>query len=71
MESKNHTYLLLVGLMMSFCIAVGWFVSASTAPDPLSGVIISIGAALSMYSIFIIIILAISSVIETVKKDRK
>jgi hypothetical protein len=26
---------------------------------------------LSMYSIFIIIILAISSVIETVKKDRK
>ena len=71
MESKNPTHLLLIGLMVSFCTAVGWFVSAATAPDPLSGVLISIGSALCLYSIFLIFILAISSVIEIVRKDRK
>lgn len=71
MNNKSYTYQLLIGLMMSFCIAVGWFISTSTAPDPLSGVIISIGSALCLYSIFIILIIAISSIVETLRKDRK
>ena len=71
MESKSPTYLLLAGLIISFCIAVGWFVSAATAPDPLSGVFISIGASLGLYSVFVVFILSISSVIEIVRKNRE
>jgi hypothetical protein len=69
MEKSNHAFKLLVGLMLSFCIAVGWFVATSTASDIYSAVIISMISAVSLYGIFIIVIFAIDSIIQTVKKD--